>query len=82
MLAAAAMTWGALTVTFGRSWRYWVTAVVALAVGTWLTFTNVELGLGFAILWGGLGLISLISGTVVLLRFLRQPVESEEGVGA
>lgn len=80
LLAAAAVLWGALAVIFGRSLRYWVAAVVAVSAGVWMTFTNIELGLGFAILWGGLGFLSLISGTVVLLRFLRQSREDEKGV--
>jgi hypothetical protein len=79
LLAAVAVVWGGLTVTFGRSLRYWVTESVAVAAGVWMAFTNIELGLGFAILWGGLGLISLVSGTVVLVSFLRQPIENEEG---
>jgi len=80
LLAAAAILWGGLTVTFGRSLRYWVTAVVAVSAGVWLAFTNIELGLGFAILWGGLGLITLTSGSFVLMRFLRQSREDEESV--
>jgi hypothetical protein len=79
-LAAGATLWGILTVLFGRSLRFVVSAVLAVAAGIWLAQSDLELGLAFAILWGGLGLISLISGTVVLLRFLRQPLESEEGV--
>ena len=80
LLAAAAVVWGVLTVTFGRSLRYWVTAAAAVAAGVWLAFTNIELGLGFAILWGGLGIASLTSGTVVLVGFLRQSREDEESV--
>jgi hypothetical protein len=80
LLAAAAILWGGITVTFGRSLRYWVTAVVAVSAGVWLAFTNIELGLGFAILWGGLGLVTLTSGSFVLLRFLRQSREDDESV--
>jgi hypothetical protein len=79
-LGASAILWGAITAWVGRSLRFVVTAVVAVMAGLWMTLTNVPLDLGFAILWGGLGLISLISGTVVLLRFLRQSREDEESV--
>jgi len=80
-LAAAGIFWGGLTVLIDRSPRFLATAVVAVLAGVWLTLTGVALDLGFAILWGGLGLISLLSGTVVLLRFLRQPAENDESVG-
>jgi hypothetical protein len=79
VLAVAAAFWGVLTVIFGRSLRFVLTAVLAVAAGLWLVRSGMDLGLGFAILWGGLGLISLVSGTVVLVSFLRQPIENEEG---
>lgn len=79
-LAAVGIVSGGLMVLFDRSPRFVVTAVFAVAAGLWLTLANVALDLGFAILWGGLGLIMLVSGTAGLLRFLRQPAESEEGL--
>jgi len=58
-----------------------VPVAFAAAAGIWLTLSNLALDLGFAILWSSLGLIFLISGTIVLLRFLRQPEGSEERSG-
>jgi hypothetical protein len=81
-LAAAGIFSGVLTILISRSLRFVVIATFAVVLSLWLTLTNVAQDLGFAILWGALGLLTLTSGTIVLLRFLRQPVESEESAGA
>jgi len=80
-LAAAGIFSGGLMVLIDRSLRFVFIAAFAAAAGIWLTLSNLALDLGFAILWSSLGLIFLISGTIVLLRFLRQPEGSEESSG-
>lgn len=46
------------------------------AMGISLAFSRVSLDTGFAILFGFQGALSLVSGVVVLLTFMGQPIET------
>jgi hypothetical protein len=48
------------------------------ALGILLAFRGVSLDVGLTILYGFAGLLALISGTVVFILILRQPVEPGE----
>jgi hypothetical protein len=42
-------------------------------IGVLLAFSRVSLGVGSMILYGSMGILSLVSGCVVLWIFLRRP---------
>ena len=48
------------------------------ATGLFLVLIRVSLEVGFMILFGAMGLLSLVSGCVVFLLFMRKPVEAGE----
>jgi hypothetical protein len=61
-----------------RLLRYLIGGVVLAALGILLAFRGVSLDVGLTILYGFAGLLALISGTVVFILILRQPVEPGE----
>lgn len=78
MLAGSGIVWGALVAFISRMTRYFIGGAVLAATGVFLAFSGVSLNVGFLILSGFIGLLSFVSGCVVLLLFLRQPAESAE----
>jgi hypothetical protein len=75
MLAGTGILGGVLAASSGRSLRYYSVGVLLAAIGIFLAFSRVSLQMGLTILFGSIGLLSLISGSIVLLLFLRQPTE-------
>lgn len=75
LLAAIGIGGGLLTAYAGRLPRFIVGGVVMAALGISLGFRRVTLDVGSLILYGSIGMLSLVSGCVVLLRFLRMPKE-------
>jgi small-conductance mechanosensitive channel len=78
LLAGTGIIGGALAVVAGRLPRFIIGGVIMAATGIYLAFSGVSLTVGFAILYGLMGLLSLVSGCVVLMLFLRQPAEAGE----
>ena len=78
LLAGTGIFGGALTIVAGRLPRYIVGGVIMAASGIFVALSGVSLTVGFAILYGLMGLLSLVSGCVVLMLFLRQPAEAGE----
>ena len=78
ILAGTGIGGGLLAALSGRLPRYVIGGVVMALTGILLALSRVSLGVGYTILYGFMGLLSLVSGCVVLLLFLRQPVESGE----
>ncbi len=74
-LAGTGIGGGLLLILAGRLPRFVVGGVIMSATGVALAVGGVSLGTGFMILYGIIGLLSLISGCVVLVLFLRQPTE-------
>lgn len=74
ILAGTGIGGGVLAVYAGRLPRYVVGGVVMALTGIALAFSRVSLGVGYTILYGSMGILSLVSGCVVLLMFLRRPV--------
>ena len=74
-LAGIGILGGLLMARAGRLPRFVVGGVVMAAVGIALAFSRVTLEMGSLILYGSMGVLSLVSGCVVLLRFLRTPSE-------
>jgi hypothetical protein len=66
---------GALCVVCGRLPRFIVCGAVMAATGIALAFTGVSVEMGMAILYGVAGSLGVVSGVVVLSRFLHQPAE-------
>jgi hypothetical protein len=72
ILAGTGIGGGVLAVYAGRLPRYVVGGVVMALTGIVLAFSRVSLGVGSMILYGSMGILSLVSGCVVLLIFLRR----------
>jgi multidrug transporter EmrE-like cation transporter len=58
--------------------RFVIGGVLMAATGVVLAISGVAMGVGFAILVGCAGLATMVSGSVVFFRFMRQPVEADE----
>jgi len=78
LLAGTGLSGGALLAWCGRLPRFVVGGVVMAAAGVLVAFAGVSLETGFAMLFGFQGLLTLASGGVVFLQFIRQPVETGE----
>jgi hypothetical protein len=78
LVAATGILWGLLAAYAGRLPRYVVGGVLMAALGICLGLSGVSFEKGSMILYGSMGLLSLLSGCVVLLRFLRLPNEETD----
>lgn len=78
LLAGTGLLGGALMAWCGRLPRFVVGGAVTAAVGVFVAFAGVSLRIGFTTLFGFQGLAILVSGSVVFLRFIRQPIETGE----
>jgi hypothetical protein len=77
-LAGTGIGGGILLAVSGRSPRSVMGGVGMAATGIVLAFSKVSLEVGFAILYGVIGLLLFVSGSVVLLLLLRKPAKSGE----
>ena len=73
ILAGTGIGGGVLSVYAGRLPRYVAGGTVMAVIGVLLAFSRVSLGVGSMILYGSMGILSLVSGCVVLWLFLRRP---------
>lgn len=78
VLAGTGLFGGAIAALSGQLPRFVIGGVLMAATGMVIAFAGVSLQIGFAVLFGFQGLLALISGGVVFLRFMRQPVEPGE----
>lgn len=78
LLAASGISGGVLAAYAGRLPRYVVGGVLMAALGIALAFSRVSLDKGSLILYGSIGILSLVSGCVVLALFLRSRHEAGE----
>lgn len=78
MVAGTGILWGLLAVYAGRLPRYVVGGVLMAAMGIALGFSRVSFQIGSLILYGSMGALSLVSGCVVLLRFISTPKEEAD----
>jgi hypothetical protein len=78
VLAGTGLLGGALAALGGRLPRFVIGGVLMAAAGIVIAFSGVSLQIGFAMLFGFQGLLALVSGGVVFLRFIRRPIESGE----
>jgi hypothetical protein len=78
MVAGIGIGGGLLAVYAGRLPRYVVGGVLMAVVGIFLAFSRVSFEMGSLILYGSIGMLSLISGCVVLLRFVRMKNEEAD----
>lgn len=76
ILAGTGVFMGVLYPVSGRAWRFVFQGAVIAATGILLGVYDFGFETGWAILYGVAGVIALISGAVVLLRFLRQTREA------
>jgi hypothetical protein len=74
VLAVSGIGGGLLAAIAGRSSRFIAGGAAMAATGIALAFTNVSLQTGFTILYGSIGLLSLVSGIVVFLLLISKPV--------
>jgi hypothetical protein len=74
-LAGTGLIGGAILAWGGRLPRFVMQGAVMATAGVLVAFSGVRLETGFAILFGFQGLMILVSGCVVFLRFVRQPIE-------
>lgn len=72
LIAGTGIAWGLLAVYAGRLPRYVVGGVFMAAVGIGLAFSGLSYDQGALALYGSMGLLSLISGCVVLLHFIHR----------
>lgn len=78
ILAGTGLFGGALAALSGQLPRFVVGGVLMAATGIVIAASGVSLQTGLAMLFGFQGLLALISGGVVFLRFIRQPIEPGE----
>jgi hypothetical protein len=78
VLAGTGLFGGALAALSGQLPRFVIGGVLMAATGMVVAFAGVSLEIGFAVIFGFQGLLALISGGVVFLRFIRQPIEPGE----
>lgn len=78
VLAGTGLFGGALAAFCGQQARFVIGGIVTAGIGLFVAFSGVTLLVGFTIIFGLAGLLSLISGTAVFLRFIRQPIEAGE----
>jgi hypothetical protein len=78
ILAETGIVGGALSAYAGRMIRLLIVGGIMAATGIILAFSKVSLEVGFTILYGLPGLLSLISGCVVLFLFIRNHDEAGE----
>ena len=71
MVAGTGIAWGLLAIYAGRLPRYVIGGVLMAVAGIGLGFSGVSYEMGSLILYGSMGILSLISGCVVLLLFVR-----------
>jgi hypothetical protein len=75
VLTGTGILGGLIAAFAGRLPRYVVGGVVMAVVGIALGFSRVPMETGFLILYGSMGMLSLVSGCVVFLHLLRMPEE-------
>jgi hypothetical protein len=73
VLIGTGVIFGVLSPVCGRAWRFLFIGAVVAVTGILLGFYNVGFDPGWTIFYGVAGAVTLISGTIVLLRFLKQP---------
>jgi hypothetical protein len=78
ILAGTGLFGGALVALCGQLPRFVIGGVLMAATGIAIAFAEVPLQMGFAILFGFQGLLALISGAVVFLRFILRTAEPGE----
>ena len=78
MIAGTGMAWGLLAAYAGRLPRYVIGGALMAAVGIFLGFSRVSFETGSLILYGSMGMLSLVSGCVVLLHFVRVSNEAAD----
>jgi hypothetical protein len=74
-LAGMGLVGGAFVAWTGRLLRFVIEGAAMATTGLVVAFSGVSPDVGFAIVFGVQGLITLASGCVVFLRFIRQPIE-------
>jgi hypothetical protein len=79
ILAGTGIGGGLLLSLIGRSSRFIVGGVAMAATGILVAFSRTSLETGFTILYGFIGILSLISGCVVFFAFMRKPAAAGEG---
>ncbi len=75
MVAGVGIIWGCLAVFAGRLPRFVFGGILMAATGIFLGFSGVSFEMGSFILYGSMGILSLVSGCVALLHFIRMPNE-------
>ena len=78
MVAATGIAWGLLAAYAGRLRRYVIGGILMAAMGICLGLSKVSFEMGSLILYGSIGMLSLVSGCVVLLHFLSMPTEETD----
>lgn len=77
ILAGNGILFGLLSPFVTDNPRLWVYGALTAALGMGLAFLGLPGEKGLAILYSSTGILYLISGAVVLVLFLRKPVEAE-----
>lgn len=76
IVAGAGVFCGVLLPVCGREFRFALSGAAIAGTGILLGIYDADFGMGWMILYGVGGAITVISGTVVLLRFLRETQEA------
>lgn len=78
ILAGTGLFGGALAAFSGQLPRFVIGGLLMAATGIGVALSGVSLEAGFAILFGFPGILAVISGVVVFVRFVRGPIDPGE----
>ena len=78
LIALCGLMMGLFHVIVGRATRFIVNGVITVIAGFALAWSSLSLAMSLAIFFDLVGTLELITGSIVLLRFLRQPVQEGE----
>ncbi len=78
ILAGAGLLVGTVAILLGKLPRFVIGGILLAALGIGLALFDVSLLMGLLIFLGTTGLLSLLSGSVALVRLVRRPADADE----
>jgi hypothetical protein len=76
LIALVGLLTGVFQVVIGRLPRFWFTGAFAVVAAFLLASSNLSFSVGLGVFFDLVGVVEIITGSIVLLRFLQQPAEN------